>query len=180
LIYHRYYLIPNSSKAKKNYDNIAHSVMKKKNLLYGILLVSALAFILYHYGFSPEKTRSKPANQQTPEKTGKDESNPKSPEESQGRRDQFDRNISRLIYTKHAKCRMDCRHIDESEVRDVLQKGEINYQKSDMRAHPDPKYALEGITGDGQRVRIIFAPSPRGMVVITVIDLNKEWICHCD
>ena len=40
---------------------------------------------------------------------------------------------------------------------------------------PDPKYALEGNTHDGQHVRIIFANSPRGPVVVTVIDLEKEW-----
>ena len=75
---------------------------------------------------------------------------------------------------------MDCRHIDESEVREILQKGTINYAKSQLNDKPDPKYAVEGSTHDGQQVRIIFAPSGRGMVVITVIDLEKEWLCACN
>ena len=25
-----------------------------------------------------------------------------------------------LYYTKHARCRMDCRHIDESEIKEIL------------------------------------------------------------
>jgi hypothetical protein len=48
-----------------------------------------------------------------------------------------------------------------------------------MRGQPDPKYALEGLTKDGQEVRIIFANSPRGIVVVTVIDLENEWKCNC-
>ncbi|HEX5024698.1 MAG TPA: DUF4258 domain-containing protein [Agriterribacter sp.] len=92
----------------------------------------------------------------------------------------LNRQLTPLIYTRHARCRMGCRHIDESEIREILQKGEINYKRSDLRATPDPKYALEGVTHDNQLVRIIFAPSTRGMVVITCIDLNQEWQCNCN
>lgn len=92
----------------------------------------------------------------------------------------FNRSETRLIYTKHARCRMDCRMIDETEVKEILEKGKINYSKSEPNDKPDPKYALEGITHDGQSVRIVFAPSKRGMVVITVIDLEREWQCNCN
>ncbi|MBS1751643.1 MAG: DUF4258 domain-containing protein [Bacteroidetes bacterium] len=91
----------------------------------------------------------------------------------------FDRNLNPLIFTKHAKCRMACRHIDESEIREILHKGKINFDKSEPDAKPDPKFALEGTTHDNQQVRVIFAPSHRGMVVITCIDLNTEWQCDC-
>ncbi len=74
---------------------------------------------------------------------------------------------------------MGCRHITEDEVVDILRNGTINYGKSDMRGSPDPKYAIEGDTKDGQEVRIIFANSPRGIVVVTVIDLENEWKCNC-
>jgi hypothetical protein len=91
----------------------------------------------------------------------------------------FNRRVSKLIYTKHARCRMACRHIDESEVKEILEQGTINDQKSEPAGRPDPKYALEGRTHDGQQVRIIFAPADRGMVVITVIDLGSDWTCNC-
>lgn len=91
----------------------------------------------------------------------------------------FDRRSEKLIFTRHARCRMGCRHIDEAEVREILLNGRINDRKSEPAARPDPKYALEGKTRDGQEVRIIFAPSDRGMVVITVIDLDTEWPCDC-
>lgn len=95
------------------------------------------------------------------------------------REEGFDRNPDRLILTKHARCRMDCRHIDESEIREILAKGRVNHRKSEPAGRPDPKYALEGTTRDGQEVRIIIADSPRGTVVVTVIDLENEWKCNC-
>ncbi|MFT3705818.1 MAG: DUF4258 domain-containing protein [Agriterribacter sp.] len=91
----------------------------------------------------------------------------------------FNRNLTPIIYTRHARCRMGCRHIDESEVLEILHNGKINYHKSDLNSKPDPKYALEGFTHDNQEVRIIFAPSPKGMVVITCIDVKEEWQCNC-
>lgn len=85
----------------------------------------------------------------------------------------------KLIYTKHARCRMDCRKIDEAEVREILEKGRINNAKSEPAGRPDPKYALEGKTRDRQDVRIVFAPTKKGVVVITVIDLDTDWNCNC-
>ena len=92
----------------------------------------------------------------------------------------FDRNTTNLIYTKHARCRMDCRSISEEEVRDILKHGSINSQKSDPNHRPDPTYALEGLTHDGQEVRIVFALSGTRTVVVTVIDLQREYACHCN
>jgi len=92
----------------------------------------------------------------------------------------FERDPADLVYTKHARCRMDCRYIDEAEVKQILVEGKINYSKSQPKAKPDPKYALEGITRDGQNVRIVFAPDNGKIVVITVIDLGKDWPCACD
>jgi hypothetical protein len=93
--------------------------------------------------------------------------------------DPIDRHAARLILTRHARCRMDCRHITEKEIREILEKGTINYAKSEPDARPDPKYALEGFTVEGQHLRIIFAPSDRGLVVITCIELGVEWQCDC-
>lgn len=92
----------------------------------------------------------------------------------------FERDPEDLVFTKHARCRMDCRFIDEEEVKQILVEGIINYRKSQPKAKPDPKYALEGITRDGQNVRVVFAPDKGKIVVITVIDLGKDWPCACD
>ncbi|MBK6446061.1 MAG: DUF4258 domain-containing protein [Bacteroidetes bacterium] len=82
--------------------------------------------------------------------------------------------------TKHAQCRMDCRQIDESEVKDILAKGAINYNKSDLKDKPCPTYALEGITKDNQRVRVVVGDCNNEAVIITVIDLDHEFECTCD
>ena len=74
---------------------------------------------------------------------------------------------------------MDCRHIDESEIKEIIQKGEVNYSK--IEESPKGKsYPLEGVTHDKQHVRIVIAPHENELVVVTVIDLEKEWQCDCN
>jgi Domain of unknown function (DUF4258) len=90
----------------------------------------------------------------------------------------FDRNATHIIFSKHAKCRMDCRKIDESEVKEILKNGIINKKKiqNDKRGKT---YPVEGFTHDKQHVRIVFAPKDDGLVVVTVIDLDTDWKCDC-
>jgi hypothetical protein len=86
-----------------------------------------------------------------------------------------------LVYTKHASCRMRCRGISESEVKAILLNGEVNYKKSQVHDKPCPSYAFEGITEDGQNVRIVFAECENVTKVITAIDLGSEKeSCSCD
>jgi Domain of unknown function (DUF4258) len=81
-----------------------------------------------------------------------------------------------IAYSRHAKCRMECRHIDESEVKEILLKGEINYNK-EIETEKGVTYPLEGVTHDGQHVRIVFAPHETDVTVVTCIDLDKDWPC---
>ncbi len=92
----------------------------------------------------------------------------------------FDRDTASIIYSKHARCRMDCRKIDEYEIKEILQKGKINHAKSEPKGKPDPKFALEGITRDRQNVRVVFAVSEKGLVVVTCIDLDVDYQCSCN
>lgn len=94
----------------------------------------------------------------------------------------LNRNPEKINYSKHARCRMGCRMIDTTEVKEILEGGKINYAKSEIGDRPDckRKYAVEGITRDKQRVRIIFAPCGKEVTVVTVIDIGKEWPCDCD
>ena len=76
---------------------------------------------------------------------------------------------------------MDCRHVTESEVKEMLTDGKINYNKSELQASDcNKKYAVEGYSKDNQHLRIIFAPCNTEVTVVTVIDLDKEWECHCE
>jgi len=89
----------------------------------------------------------------------------------------------KIIYTSHARCRMDCRDITEEEVEYILENGSINEAKSqeeneEIEGHCQP-YALEGNTKDGQHVRIVFGACEKITKVITAIDLGKEHECNC-
>ncbi len=90
----------------------------------------------------------------------------------------FNRHTEKLVFTKHALCRMDCRHIDESEVKEILEEGTVNYSKIE-KVNRGKTYPLEGVTHDKQHVRIVFAPKQEKIVVVTVIDLDKDWYCNC-
>jgi hypothetical protein len=84
----------------------------------------------------------------------------------------------KYYFTKHARCRMKCRHISQEEVKEIVQRADVNYKKSELDAPEGPKYALEGVTsGDKQHVRIIVAPKKRHLTIVTVIDLENEWEC---
>ena len=73
---------------------------------------------------------------------------------------------------------MDCRQIDESEVKEIITEGRVNYDKSEetKKGKTSP---LEGVTHDGQHVRIVVAPKKNELVLVTVIDLEREWACEC-
>ena len=90
----------------------------------------------------------------------------------------FNRHSGHLIYTKHARCRMECRHIDESEVQEILDNGTLNNNKIE-ESDKGKSYPLEGVTHDKQHVRIVFAPKQENLVVVTVIDLDRDWYCDC-
>lgn len=91
----------------------------------------------------------------------------------------FDRRISFIEYSNHAKCRMACRKISQAEVEEIMRDGTINYKKSDLQNARCPRYALEGRTRDDQRVRIIFAQCNESTTVVTVIDLETDYKCDC-
>lgn len=94
-------------------------------------------------------------------------------------RQRLDRNATELFFTKHAKCRMQCRQISQQEVRDILATGTINYNKSELDDPKGPTYAVEGTTKDRQHIRVIFAPKQKHLSVVTVIDLDEEHPCNC-
>lgn len=90
----------------------------------------------------------------------------------------LNRNPSHINYSKHSKCRMLCRHITENEVKEILANGTINYKKSELKgADCSKKYAVEGTSKDGQRIRIVFAPCADEVTVVTCIDVKEEWDC---
>ncbi|MCX6313797.1 MAG: DUF4258 domain-containing protein [Sphingobacteriales bacterium] len=148
--------------------------MFKKYLPFLFLIASALLFIyvkMNQVGVAPHRNNNTTDHFTIPAVLPPSE-NPNRVE------DGFDRRNNHLLYSKHARCRMECRHIDESEVKEILESGTINYSKieDDGRGKSFP---LEGITHDKQHVRIVFAPKDDGMLVVTCIDLDRDWPCEC-
>jgi Domain of unknown function (DUF4258) len=93
---------------------------------------------------------------------------------------ELNRHPKNLHYSKHAKCRMNCRNLDESEVQEILNTGKINFAKSNDRPNKCPTYALEGRTHDGQQSRMVFSfCGAEDVTVVTVIDLDTDWECNC-
>lgn len=90
----------------------------------------------------------------------------------------FSRNPEKIIYTKHARCRMECRHITEDEVTEILQNGKVNEAKIDD-GEKGKTYPLDGKTHNDKMVRIVVAPKRNDLVIVTVIDLDKDWPCDC-
>lgn len=139
--------------------------MNKKWLPFAVIIILAIAlfFIKRSQNDTPTDTNDKKKETTT----------------TVNRNRGFDRRISFIEYTEHAKCRMLCRKISQSEVEEIMQDGKINYNKSDVNDTPCPTYALEGVTHDGQKVRIVFGQCDYKTKVITCIDLNTDWECHC-
>ena len=142
----------------------------KKAIPIILIIVLAIAVVI----IKQCKKRSTPGNSKATTTT-----NRKDPAGNINRDHGFDRRISYIEYSNHARCRMECRHITQAEVEDIMQQGKINYDKSDLKNARCPRYALEGITKDNQRVRIVFAQCNEKTEVVTVIDLETDFECHC-
>ena len=144
--------------------------MNKKWLPYLLILLMGIAIILI------KKCRNHNRPEPKPKVTNND---PKDPAGTINRDRGFDRRTSYIEYSNHATCRMQCRHISQDEVEDIMRNGKINYNKSDLQNARCPRYTLEGITRDNQQVRIVFAQCNESTMVVTVIDLQTEFECHC-
>ncbi len=149
-----------------------HLIVNRKWLPYVLIVVMAVALIVIK-----QCNNSKVPNP-GPKVTNNDK--PKDPASNPTDRDRgFDRRTTYLEYSNHATCRMQCRKISKAEVEEIMRDGKINYNKSDLQNARCPRYALEGITKDDQRVRIIFAQCNEKTVVVTVIDLETDYKCDC-
>ena len=91
----------------------------------------------------------------------------------------LNRNPSKIRYSRHARCRMECRHINEYEIKNILENGTINFRKSDLNKDAcHQRYAVEGYA-QNEHLRVVFAGCNNIVTVITCIDLDREWSCNC-
>lgn len=143
----------------------------KKAIPYLLLLILFMV-ALFVRQYRERKTNSEQTSQTEARKDVKRSS------DSRNSLDVFRDPDAEYFFTKHARCRMECRRITQKEVKEIVRKAEVNYNKSELDAPQGPKYALEGYTSkDRQHVRIIVAPKQKHLSIVTVIDLDKEWEC---
>lgn len=147
--------------------------MKFKKIAFGtVAVIAALLGFVLNQSNEPSKTASLKNNTSVLTKEEKVESNTTN---------ELNRNIKHIRYSKHARCRMDCRQITQSEIESVLKTGTINYYKSELDADAcKQKYALEGYGDDRQHIRVIFASCQDKITVVTCIDLEEDWECACN
>lgn len=93
---------------------------------------------------------------------------------------EFDKSITQIELTKHAACRMDCRQINEREIKEIIQNGKLNKNKSGYdKEHDNYTYAFEGYSYQNQHIRVVVTPRKNDLLIITVIDLDVDWACKC-
>lgn len=160
-------LIPYNDVFLSKYLNV-----NKKWAPYILMLLMLIAIVVIR--------QCKSSNKPLPKPTVTNNDKPKDPASNPTSRDKgFDRRTSYLEYSNHAKCRMQCRKISQAEVEEIMRDGKINYTKSDLQNARCPRYAVEGVTSDNQRVRIVYAQCNESTTVVTVIDLETDFECHC-
>jgi hypothetical protein len=144
--------------------------MMKKALAYGIIIIMAIAVVILRK--YQERQTGQPATVETRSPSGDGRENLA----------RFRDPGSEYFFTKHARCRMDCRKITQKEVKEIVRQADVNYNKSDLQSAQGSRYAVEGYTSrDRQHVRVIVAPKQRHLSIVTVIDLDKDWPCpSCD
>ena len=149
--------------------------MKKAIPYVLILILFLVVFFFKRYRGQEEAIHPTPSvTQETPSTKKKGSAST----ESSNSLDVFRDPDAEYYFTKHARCRMECRSITQKEVKEIVRKAEVNYAKSELDAAQGPKYALEGTTTqDKQHVRIIVAPKQKHLSIVTVIDLDKDWEC---
>ncbi len=81
----------------------------------------------------------------------------------------------KMSVTRHAKCRMGCRFINEKEIMEVLNQDKQTETRNNGEC---PALSYEG-KSNGKKLRIVVAdcPTPR---LVTVIELDAEHKCDCE
>ena len=88
--------------------------------------------------------------------------------------------VPNLIYTKHARCRMECRHITDGEIKEILAENHINMRKSNPNDPRGATYAYEGNTSQNQHLRIVVDKAQSAWKIVTCIDLDHDYECDCN
>jgi hypothetical protein len=135
---------------------------KYKKLLQAIVLLLAVAFAVYRFGFGGPRSGGGGSDGVSDGDCNWTERVP----------------VAELVYVAHARCRMACRDIDAQLVEQVYLHGEVNCKKSSVKGGKH-RYALEQEDKQGDRIRIIVEDDEGKHVIVTVIRLDRDDKCIC-
>jgi hypothetical protein len=87
--------------------------------------------------------------------------------------------------TRHARERMKCRYVEESDINIVLKYGKVNTRKSEMSTREAVNSnktcktvtVLEGRTDNKELLRVVVAECETYVNIVTVIDLKNDYGC---
>ena len=95
------------------------------------------------------------------------------------RKEAFDRDPPLLLYANEALCQMDCRQISKEEIKEIMKKGIINFNRSNRRGNPCPTFALQGSTAGGKSLLVNFGQCKNKTTVLFCFNLQKDLDCDC-
>ncbi|MDQ3277125.1 MAG: DUF4258 domain-containing protein [Bacteroidota bacterium] len=95
------------------------------------------------------------------------------------RKEAFDRDPPSLRYSTYALCQMQCRRIRKEEVKEIMKKGVINFNRSNRRGNPCPTFTLQGRTMQGKSMLVFFEQCPKETKVITCYNPREAVSCEC-
>ena len=91
----------------------------------------------------------------------------------------FNRNPSRIEYTKLALCRMECQNISANDITEILRRGEINKGKSDLHKRPCAIFTLNGKTKKGMGLSVVVSQCGTVAKITPCYDVAGTIPCNC-
>lgn len=95
------------------------------------------------------------------------------------RKEAFDREPPQLQFSDRAECLMNCRGISNEDIEEIMKKGVINFNRSNLRGNPCPSFALQGRTDGGKSLVVFFSQCPDETTVIGCLTPKDATPCHC-
>ncbi len=86
-----------------------------------------------------------------------------------------------LLVNATGSCYLNCYNIDIQGLKLIFEGGKINYDASEVRAEPNPTYAIEGFTESGEKLRVIVEDIDTVTSLTSLFKLDStEHSCECE
>ena len=86
---------------------------------------------------------------------------------------------NKLVYSKVDSCRLSCMGIDTTQLKKLINSGEVNYSKSEVHAKPCKKYTLESSLNNTNKIVMIFGLCTEETKLLSFSSTNHTDSCNC-